>query len=234
MRVLSLRPRLAAAARLASGCRCLADIGTDHGCLPVYFALRNPDVRLFATDLRPGPLARAEKTARENGVYDRIRFVLCDGLAFEAAAVCDTVVIAGMGGETIRAVLEPAAAVRARARLVLQPQSKINELCRWLPDAGLMLTDAVLAREGGRLYVALSAGGGPGGVVYPEELLLRNHDPLLGAWLDAAIAKLRRAASGIGRSDGGDAEPVLSELVRLETIKKEAEPWLRLEKSSIT
>lgn len=233
MRVFSLHPRLAAAARLAAGCRCLADIGTDHGCLPVYFALRDPAVGLFATDLRPGPLAAAECAARENGVHDRIRFVLCNGLAFEGAASCDTVVIAGMGGETIRAILEPAETVRAKARFVLQPQSKINELCRWLPDAGLALTDAVLAREGKRLYVVLAAQHGSEGTACPEDILLRRRDPLLGAWLDAGIEKLRRAAGGIGRSAGADAAPVLSELARLEKLREEAGPWLRQEKFSI-
>lgn len=54
---------------------------------------------------RRGPLDRAQETGRRYGVGDRITFRLGNGLAAVAPEECDTIVIAGMGGENIAQIL---------------------------------------------------------------------------------------------------------------------------------
>ena len=77
----------------------LVDVGTDHGYLPAALAERGYRGLLYASDIHAAPLASARKTAREAGVEERIRFLLCDGLDDCPPDAVDTIVIAGMGGD---------------------------------------------------------------------------------------------------------------------------------------
>ena len=151
-----LTPRLLAAARLAGESRFAVDVGTDHGRLAVWMLQNEKAERVAATDIRPGPLSSARATAAEYGLEDAIRFELCDGLAFSGAEEADTVIIAGMGGETIEGILRRAPWTLSGTHLVLQPQTKIDELCIWLRVAGYVIDAAVLAAEGERLDVVIS------------------------------------------------------------------------------
>ena len=84
----------------------LADIGTDHAYLPVWLVLEGRVASAIASDLRPGPLQRAKETAKTYGTEIDCR--LCNGLTCITPDEVDTIVIAGMGGETIAAILSAA------------------------------------------------------------------------------------------------------------------------------
>lgn len=184
-------------ADMARGGKKYADVGTDHGYIAVSLALRGEAEEITATDIRPGPLAAAEASAAEYGVSDKIRFVLCDGLDYDGAETADTVVIAGMGGETICGILSRAPWTKNGARIVMQPQTKPDETCLWLQENGYALTGAAIARDAGRLYAVIEARGGVGsGAVYLEDVLLEKRDPLLRLWLDNRLRVLRTAIDG--------------------------------------
>lgn len=197
-----LTPRLALCAKFASGAKLLCDVGTDHGYLPISLLEAGEIGGAVAADIRSGPLASARRHALEAGCEDKIRFFLADGLDFPGADECDTVVCAGMGGETIEGILSRAPWTKKGIRLILQPQSKLDELCEWLCGNGYALEGAALAAEGDRLYVVLRVKGGSGGYEYAEDALEDAHDALLGAWLNFRIKKLERALAGMLR--GGD------------------------------
>ena len=103
---LQLQPRLQCIASLVQKGARLADVGTDHGYLPVYLLQEGTIERAIASDINALPLDHARATAEEYGVTEKIDFRLCPGLAFIRADECDTVAIAGMGGETILGILE--------------------------------------------------------------------------------------------------------------------------------
>ena len=131
-----LSSRLAAVAALVpSGAR-LADIGTDHACLPVSLLLEGRIDHAIAADVRKGPLDHARRTAEEYGVENQLDFRLCDGLAGIRADECDTITIAGMGGETIAGILSRAEWTREGKRLILQPQSTQEVLRDFLSRNG--------------------------------------------------------------------------------------------------
>ena len=52
---LTLQPRLQAIADLVPQGSRIADVGTDHGYLPIYLLQRNRISCAIATDIRPGP-----------------------------------------------------------------------------------------------------------------------------------------------------------------------------------
>ena len=103
MKHLQLQPRLRLLADMVPQGARLADIGTDHGYLPVWLMQQGRIASAIAADIGPEPLAHARRTAEEYGTALDLR--LCDGLRGIAAHEADTVVMAGMGGETIIHIL---------------------------------------------------------------------------------------------------------------------------------
>lgn len=101
------------------------DVGCDHAYLGIMLCERVPGLTVTASDIRPGPLAIAEKNIGASGFSDRIETVLTDGLNGFSAGVFDIIVISGMGAEQIAGILdkEPTV-VRHAKRLVLSPHTK--------------------------------------------------------------------------------------------------------------
>jgi len=160
MRMFSLSGRLMAAADfVAPGAR-VADVGTDHGKLPVWLMLQGRISAAIASDIREQPLCNARETVAKNGLSGRIQLRLCDGLAGITAHEVDTVVIAGMGGDTIAAILAAAPWTKDGAhRLILQPETASVRLRRFLYDNGYTILDETLVQEH-RLYSILLVTGG--------------------------------------------------------------------------
>jgi tRNA (adenine22-N1)-methyltransferase len=209
MSAIKLSKRLSAIAELIPPAGSVVDVGTDHGYIPVFLLQRGFTGAVTATDINPGPLARAEQNAAVHGFADRICFLLCDGLELVSPERADTVVIAGMGGETIAAILEAAPWTREKL-LILQPMTKSERLRGWLFHKGYRVLSEALVDDGG-LYEILTATGGHDCPYAPGELLtghlaLARLSPLFPARLAALIAKLNRAASGLeNRTDAESA-----------------------------
>ncbi len=214
-----LSPRLAACADYVPQGSSLVDVGTDHAYLPVWL-IQNGRVRLPVTacDINAGPLDRARRSAREYGVEQSISFLLNDGLAGTSEELAETVVIAGMGGETIAGIIEASGwNWSERHSLVLQPMSKIPELCTYLYSAGFHVEKNRLVCDGGEIYRVLLARRGdrrmpPPLELYTGELDLR--DPLGTEYLKKLEIKFRRAAQGLASSGRAD-EKTLRELREL-------------------
>lgn len=228
METIRLSNRLQAVASRIAPCGTVADVGTDHGYLPVWLLQTHTAQRVIASDIHAGPLERARRSAAEHFLENAIRFELCDGLQFAGADAANTVVIAGMGGETIIAILDAAPWTRQGRRLVLQPQSKIRELTDWLQDNGYMLADAQLCLDAGKLYLILDVRGAASQErMTAETLLLRRRDPLLPQYLTEQDARLRRAIAGMERAERQEvvaelrrAKQALEEIARYEEVIK--------------
>ncbi len=224
-----LSKRLAAVASLLEGTGRVLDVGTDHGYLPVWLAQRGTAVRIAASDLRRGPLSRAMQSAEEYGVAEKIEFFLSDGLRSIDSGF-DEIVAAGMGGETVISILEPAPWTKS-ARLVLQPQSKQEELCAWLMEHGYAPLDALLAEEGGKLYTILAVTGGAASGEAFETFLLRplfeRRDRLFGRYTESLAARERLAIRGLeaGEKPNGERLALLQERLRL--LETWREKWLK-------
>lgn len=157
MKEIKLSPRLQAVASYITPNSTLADIGTDHGLLPVYCLQTGLCRALIASDIAEGPLASAKKTAREQDCLDRISFVCSPGLDGIEPGSVDTITIAGMGGETIQHIMQNAPWLKGeQVHVILQPQSKLPELQNWLWQEGYRVERACLVKEGKRLYLILS------------------------------------------------------------------------------
>ena len=159
---MELSPRLRSVAGLVPPGARFADVGTDHAYLPVWLLQQGIIEHALVSDLRPGPLDRARSTAARYGLAERMEFRLCDGLSGIAPAEADTIAIAGMGGETIAAILAAAPWVREQGcLLLLQPMSAQSALRPWLQRQGYRIEREHLSREA----VGRTAEQGNGGSV---------------------------------------------------------------------
>ncbi|MGI6264848.1 MAG: class I SAM-dependent methyltransferase [Acutalibacteraceae bacterium] len=145
------------AAQVRPGSR-LADIGTDHAYLPIHLVSAGICPSAIASDLRIGPVESARRHVAAAGLSERVQVRLGDGLDPVAPDEVDDIVIAGMGGETIAAILGAAAWIRdERYRLILQPMTRPEELRRYLLTNGFSLLRESVARDGGHLYTVMTA-----------------------------------------------------------------------------
>ncbi len=206
----------------------LIDVGTDHAYIPIWLLLNGKVSQAAATDIRSGPLERARIDAAYYGVSDRLRLAQCDGLARFGPEDADTVIIAGMGGETIIGILEAAPWVRQK-RLILQPQTKQAELRAYLSSRHCAITDAALVYDAGRIYLVwLVAAGEMPPWCAVDAALLQHRDPLLRPYLDDRMKRLRKRLHGLeaaARRDDETLSILREELSQLETIYHEVSLW---------
>ena len=226
--LLRLTPRLQCIAdRVPEGAR-IADVGTDHGYLPAYLLQSGRVACAIASDINAAPLARAKRTAAKYGVAERMDFRLCAGLDGILRAEADTVVIAGMGGETIVSILDAAAWDWRGVTLLLQPMTKAELLRRWLTEHGFRIGAERLVRDRGTIYAVLTVTAGRSEPLTRAEAwcgvgLL--HDPLYREYALARIAKLERAAAGLRQAKNLDSKQLDALESDTAALKERVKEW---------
>ena len=157
-RILNPCGRLSLCAEMVSEGSRLADIGTDHGYLPIELCLSGKIPSALACDINPLPLRSAQENIARFGLSKKIQTRLSDGLKEVAADEVDDIVIAGMGGELIRDILTAAPWVKdEEKRLVLQPMTHHEDLVKWLYENGFEITAQKAVLDEGKYYTVLSA-----------------------------------------------------------------------------
>ena len=139
-------------------CRCIGDVGTDHGFLPIYCVQTGKCPSAVASDISEGPLKVAKKNILLYDCAQQIQTLQCPGLEAYPDEQCDVIVIAGMGGFTIRRILEDRMARRGyfpgNILLILQPNTAEQELRKYLWDHAFTISDERAVRDGKHVYAA--------------------------------------------------------------------------------
>lgn len=162
-----LSDRLFACCRFIKPGDRVADVGCDHGYLGIYLLKNNIASHVIASDINEGPLNAAVFNSEKYGVRDRIQFFLSDG-AKKIPRDFDTLVCAGMGGDTMISILESSPWLKSdKYRMVLQCQSKRPELRRYLGENGWYIRDEVVVKDGKFLYTVMEVIPLPGMVLTP-------------------------------------------------------------------
>lgn len=203
MKELQLQPRLQLLADLVPQDARLADIGTDHGYLPVWLIQQGRITFAIAADIGVEPLEHARRTAEEYQVQG-IDFRLCDGLKDIAPQEVDTVIIAGMGGDTMASILSAAPWTKNGVKLLLQPMTKVEMLRVWLADNGYTFTDERLVWDKNFLYpVFVVEGGTMKKLTAVQEYggVMLAGDQLYGDYLDKQMERLQKAIDGLNRAN---------------------------------
>lgn len=136
----------------------IADIGTDHGYIPIYLAQTGKTRSALAMDVRKEPLARAQAHIEEfwkNG-GGSITTRLSDGLKELRPGEVDTVIIAGMGGELEIRILEEGKRLwNDIKRWVLSPQSDLDKVRRYLAANGFSIEKEAMVKDQGKFYTVM-------------------------------------------------------------------------------
>lgn len=136
----------------------VADVGTDHGYIPVMLCKRGYEGSIIGTDINEGPLNKARRSLFEAGFEDRVILKLCDGLEAVEPETVNTIIVAGMGGDTITGILDRAEwCAREDVRLILQPVTKPEILRYWLINNEFCITSEALVKENGTIYQIICA-----------------------------------------------------------------------------
>lgn len=157
---MELSKRMRAVAGMVPRGYAAADIGCDHGFVSICLVREKICPRVIAADVRPGPLLRAKEHIAQSGLTGAIETVLSDGLEHvptgpEGAQV---MIAAGMGGRLTMKILSAHPEKTAGLSwLVLEPQSEVRLVRRWLTENGFIITKEDMVLEDGKYYPVILA-----------------------------------------------------------------------------
>ena len=236
--MIKLSERLKAIAdQVLEGCTA-ADIGTDHAQIPIYLLQTNRVPGMILSDNKEGPLRKAMENLTASGVTlnpEDLR--KGDGLRVLKRGEVSTVIIAGMGGLLIAAILsDDLEKSLSFQRLILQPRTASADLRRWLIENGFHIVREQLAQEGRRFCEIITAE--PGNERMRQDntwdaldyeispLLFENKDPGLKAFLENKLREAKDIRLNLERSRDPNAAFRIKEAE--ERIKKLTERNARL------
>lgn len=155
---MQISDRLKLVAEFVSPCETVADIGTDHGYVPIELIRQGKAKKVFAMDINKGPLERASRHIQEEGLSEQIEVRLSDGLDQLKPKEAQTLVIAGMGGELIVRILNNGKSVLDETReLILSPHSEVFAVREYLVEEGFEIVREDMIKDGGKYYIIMKA-----------------------------------------------------------------------------
>lgn len=223
MENIKLNERLMTAVQFVREGSKLADIGTDHGYLPIFLILEGRISFAIAADINKGPLDKADENIHKYSLDGKIKTALCDGLTRIDKREVDDIAIFGMGGELIVKILDEAPWLKDTSkRLILQPMTHPEKLRKYLADNGYRIIGEALSFDRGKIYQTICAEYD--GIIREfdditllyGEYILKNGGDLLSEQMEIDTKKLLRKIEG--KRAGG--EDVSYEAELLENIKK--------------
>lgn len=221
--MIQLSKRLQAVADYVTKGTTVADIGTDHGYIPIYLTVNNICKKAYAMDVRKGPLEHAKANIERMGLSDRIEVRLSDGLSKLQSGEADTVVISGMGGHLTTEILEAGKdALESVEELVLCPHADVDVVRHYLYDNNYMIEKETMLIDEGKFYNIIKAHRGS--EVYDREVyyqygkkLLEQQDSVLKEFLDIEREKYLRVRDILKNNDN---EAGQKRLIQVEEIIK--------------
>lgn len=137
--------------------RALADIGTDHGYIPIQACKTLKVDKAIACDINEAPLSNAKLNISSHDMTDNIETRLGSGLTSLKKDEVQTCTIAGMGGDLIINILEDSKEITQNlSQLILQPQSKIEKVRRYIHSIGFKITNESFINEDGKYYTVIN------------------------------------------------------------------------------
>lgn len=150
---MELSKRLQTIADMVNSGNRVADVGCDHGFVSIYLVQKQIAPKVYAMDLRPGPLARAREHIENYGYSKYIETRLSDGIAALKPKEADAMVVAGMGGRLMAKILSDGMEkIMEMKELVLQPQSELGFFRAYLRAHSLTIVAEDMVKEEGKFY----------------------------------------------------------------------------------
>lgn len=207
---IKLSNRLQAVARqIPVGLR-VADVGTDHGYLPVYLVVNDIAPKVIASDRGKRPLDSARQLISLLSLENQIDVRLGDGLSVLQPDEAEVICLAGMGGVAIKEIISAGLPLaQAAKRLVLQPQRNVPAVRRFLVSNGFKIVAEDLAEDDGFYYEIIAVEPGLMGLTEQEAdfgpLLLRDGHPLFKDFLILKETDLTQLLAAMADNNSKDS-----------------------------
>ncbi len=183
---MELSKRLQAVADLVGDGEVVADIGTDHGYIPIYLVESKKCKRVFAMDINEGPYLRAKQHIQGHGLSEYIETRLSNGMKALEVGEASSIIIAGMGGALLTRIMEQDMRLwDGLHELILQPQSELEKVREFLYNNHWNICEENIVYEDGKYYPMMRVTRGneePYSIAelrYGRKLLQQKHPVLL-------------------------------------------------------
>lgn len=213
----------------------VADIGCDHAHTSIYLIQKHISDTVIAMDINQGPIDRAIENVKLYRCEDQILIRRSDGAKELLPDEADTMLISGMGGGlTIRILEESSTVVKQIKELILQPQSEISKVRKYLHSHGFLIASESMLLEDGKYYIAIRAVKGQ--EQYSKEVfykysrnLLEEKTPILYEYLKRKEEKYKRIIVELCTSEYDRNKKRLNELEQEMNLIREALHFYALE-----
>ena len=139
----------------------ICDIGCDHAYIAMYLIQEGIAPQAIAMDIHARPLERARVHIAAQGLSDRIETRLSDGFAALNEGEADTVIMTGMGGRLMQAIIADALLkTMGLKEMILGPQSEIPAFRRFLRMHGFRTEREELVLEEDKYYPIIKVAPG--------------------------------------------------------------------------
>ena len=178
----------------------IMDVGTDHGYIPIYLVKNNIAKKVIASDINKEPLRKAKINASLDGVLDKIDLRLGGGLSPLKNKEADAVIIAGMGGNLIRDILEnDLNKVKNLDYLILQPAQNPEVLRKYLYNNNYEILEEDICLDENKYYEIFKVKYKIGDYILLEDIfyeisptMLSKKLPLFKSYIENKIEKNKR------------------------------------------
>lgn len=206
----------------------IADIGTDHGYVPIYLYKKGRITKAYACDVRKGPLEKCRQNIALYGAENVIETRLGSGLIPLQPGEAETAIMAGMGGMLIVHILQDSPEVASSLKeLVLSPQRDFAEVRRYVHQIGFSIEEEHMLKEDNKPYVLMRCEKGE--EKYEKEIhylygkkLLEKKDPVLKELLLHEEGKYSRLFNNLKNNPTENAQKRLPEVEEKLALMREA------------
>lgn len=205
----------------------VADIGTDHGYIPVYLLENNISKKAIASDISSSSLKKAEDYVGLKGLKNDVETRSGNGLDVIRPYEVDTVIIAGMGGHLIIDILENNfKKAETINNFILQPMVASKELRKYLYEHNFTIVDEKIILEEDKYYEIIYAKWGKEFIedeIYYEisKILLERRDLLLKDFIENKVLQIDQIINTINLETSEKAQMRIDELLAKKTKYKE-------------
>ena len=131
------------------------DVGCDHALMDIFLVQNKNNVKAVASDVNEGPLEGARKNIQTYNLEDKIEVKLGDGISTINDEI-DTIVISGLGGETIVDILkEDITKLKNIKTMILSPHSDSYIVRKEITKLGFKIENEIFTCDQNKSYVII-------------------------------------------------------------------------------
>ena len=185
------------------------DIGTDHAYLPIM--LHEKKIKCLGTDIHQNALGSAYHNLLEYHLEKDIPLELTDGLKNLDVSNYNTLVIAGMGFNTIKHILEDKTKLKTINKIIVQSNNDYDKLRFFLNQLDYTLKEEYIIEDKNHLYHIMKYLKGKE-VLTKEEILFGKFNKDYLNYYEEYLLKLKKILKNIPNNHQEERKKIEEEI----------------------